>query len=212
MRVISGRFRGRKLGTPDGRQTRPITDRVKETVFNILGSRFGTPGGLPDVAVLDLFAGTGGLGIEAVSRGAAICRFVENDRRTLPILRANLAQFDEPEALVLVVDNAWRMAIPPAHAGYGLVFCDPPYKDSYDTGRLAGLLDRISFALAPDGLIILRCDKHTPTPEPAELRLVDDRIYGDMRVLWWGRAANAAATDDRADLADVDGSPEPEHD
>lgn len=187
MRVIAGLFRGRHLHAPQGTHTRPVTDRVKESIFNILGSRFGTPGGLPDFEVLDLFAGTGGLGIEAVSRGAASCIFVEKDRRTLPVLRENLTQLDRPQALQIVAENAWTGLLPLAKAsdGYGLIFVDPPYRDARDGPRLRGLLQRLSSRLSGEGVILLRVESRTELPlhELQDLRCVDDRKYGGMRLV-----------------------------
>jgi len=95
------------LRPPEGRVTRPITDRVKESLFNILGSRFGLPGEIPDFAVLDLFAGSGGLGIESISRGARSCVFVERDRAALAALTANLASLRGAADCRIVKDNAW---------------------------------------------------------------------------------------------------------
>lgn len=187
MRVIAGLFRGRHLQAPQGTHTRPVTDRVKESIFNILGSRFGTPGGLPDFEVLDLFAGTGGLGIEAVSRGAASCVFVEKDRRTLPVLRENLAQLERPQALQIVADNAWTGLLPLAKAaeGYGLIFVDPPYRDARDGPRLLGLLQRLAPRLSEEGVILLRAESGTELPlqQLHELSCVEDRKYGGMRLV-----------------------------
>lgn len=188
MRVIAGRFRGRVLEAPAGKQTRPMTDRVKESLFNILGSRFGTPGGLPACEVLDLFAGAGALGIEAVSRGAASAILVERDRRTLPVLRANIAQLTEPDALRIIADNVWAMRLPLAQnpAGFGVVFLDPPYRDANSAPRLLDLLERVGPRLAPEGVAVLRVEIETKPPLDAlrTLRLENEREFGRMRLMF----------------------------
>lgn len=183
MRVIAGKFRGRLLTPPEGRGTRPITDRVKETLFNILGHRCGTPGYLPDFEVLDVFAGTGGLGIEALSRGARRCTFVERERRALRVLRDNLTALDLGAAAPVLADNAWTMRPPPVPGGYGLMFVDPPYRDSADLLRAADLLERLAPALAADGVLVFRYEAAgTPFPFDAlrSLRRVDERRCGHM--------------------------------
>ena len=186
MRVIAGRLRGRKLEATPGLQTRPITDRVKETLFNILGSRFGLPGTIPEIDVLDLFAGSGGLGIEAVSRGARSCLFVEHDRRGLRVLRENLARMGLVETCRVSGENAWTLRVPPPpDAGYGLVFVDPPYNDAADLVRLLDLLERIAPHMTPDGIIVFRHLRQTQLPTTAlrSLRCIDNREIGTMR-LW----------------------------
>lgn len=185
MRVIAGRFRGYPLAAPPGRTTRPITDQVKETLFNVLGHRFGTLGELPAVDVLDLFAGAGSLGIECLSRGAASCIFVEKDRTALRTLRANLAKLDVGTHASVRVENAWTARLPLAPSGqFGLVFLDPPYRDVEHTTRVIDLLERVAARLAPDGVAVLRHSARTGFPQ-RDLRLlecVDVRTIGEMRI------------------------------
>ncbi len=185
MRVIAGNHRGRPLVAPQGMSTRPITDRAKETLFNILGNRFAQPGQLPACDVLDLFAGTGGLGIEALSRGARSCIFVERDRRALQCLRANLQTLGLAAQSTVLTDNAWTMRPPPSPAGFSLIFVDPPYRDADDPLRLADLLMRLAGVLAPGGLIVLRLETASPPalPELAPLACTDERSIGRMRLL-----------------------------
>jgi 16S rRNA (guanine966-N2)-methyltransferase len=186
MRIIAGRFRGAVLKAPPGTNTRPITDRVKESLFNILGHRFGSPGFLPDIAVLDLFAGTGALGIESLSRGARWCVFVERDRRTLRVLRANLEKLRLSSVARVAVDNAWTMRIPPAApAGYGLIFVDPPYRDVAGPFDVTALLERLAPRLSPEGLVVFRHAVSTPfsVDRLRGLRCVDRRTIGKMCIL-----------------------------
>ncbi len=205
MRVIAGRFRGRLLSSPDGKRTRPITDRVKETLFNILGTRFALPGHLPSFDVLDIFAGTGGLGIEALSRGARSCVFIERDRAALAALRGNINALRIHAACSVLSENAWTMRPPRVADGFGLVFLDPPYKDVSDTTRLADLLDRLSRALTEEGLIVLRYDigllRDFPGGLTPALEVIDRREIGHMGLMLFARKSLHSAP------LDADASP-----
>lgn len=123
MRVISGSARGRKLDAPPGGGTRPITDRAKEAIFNMLESM----GGVEDSEVADLYAGSGSFGIECLSRGAARVTFVERDRRAAQVLTANLDRLgfiDQATVVVAPVETALARI-----GSVDLAFCDPPYAD-----------------------------------------------------------------------------------
>lgn len=182
MRVIAGEFRGRSLASPPGLTTRPITDRVKESLFNVLAHRYGTPGGLPEIDVLDVFAGSGSLGIEALSRGARSCVFVERERRALRALRDNLRDLQIEPACRVLGENAWSMRPPRTATGFGLAFVDPPYRDAADPLRTIDLLERLGAALTPDGLLVFRheCSAAVPLEMLRRLRCVDQRRYGRM--------------------------------
>jgi 16S rRNA (guanine966-N2)-methyltransferase len=121
MRVIAGRWRGRPLVAPRGDATRPTADRTREALFSMLASRLGSFEGL---AVADLFAGSGALGLEALSRGAASCLFVEQDKAALDALRANIAKLDAQGADIRAQSV---LALGPARAPLDLVMMDPPY-------------------------------------------------------------------------------------
>ena len=122
MRIVAGQWRGRKLVAPAGETTRPTSDRTRETLFSMLVSRLGSFEGLK---VADLFAGSGALGIEALSRGAATCLFVETDAAALRALRSNLANLQAaPQADVRA---ASVLALGPAPAPLDLILLDPPY-------------------------------------------------------------------------------------
>lgn len=135
MRVIAGEWRGRRLAAPKGDATRPTADRTRETLFSMLVSRLGSFDGLQ---VADLFAGSGALGIEALSRGAAHCLFVEQDRAALDVLRANLASLDGA-ARADVRGNS-VLGLGPARQVYDLILMDPPY----GTGAGAVALDKLA--------------------------------------------------------------------
>ena len=123
MRIIAGAWRGRKLVAPAGDATRPTADRTRETLFSMLVSRLGSFDGL---AVADLFAGSGALGLEALSRGAASALFVENDAKALDAIRANVKSLDAGTRATVRAGSV--LALGPARAPLELVLLDPPYR------------------------------------------------------------------------------------
>jgi 16S rRNA (guanine(966)-N(2))-methyltransferase RsmD len=176
MRVIAGEWGGRRLQAPAGAATRPTSDRVREALFSILGDR------VAGARVLDLFAGSGALGIEALSRGAGSAVFVDDAPAAIKAIRANL------EALSLPADvrrtDALRFlgAASGDGAQYDLVFLDPPY-------RLADTLaDRLSEALpavlAPGAVAVAESDRRAPLA--LDLPLFDERRYGDTLIRIYG--------------------------
>lgn len=132
MRIIAGTWRGRPLVAPKGEATRPTADRTREALFSMLASRIGS---FEELAVADLFAGSGALGLEALSRGAASCLFVEQDKAALDALRANLAKLD----VRADVRATSVMALGPAPKPLDLILMDPPY----GTGAGAVALDKL---------------------------------------------------------------------
>ena len=135
MRVIAGDWRGRNIVAPKGDSTRPTSDRSRETLFSMLASRLGTFEGL---AVADLFAGSGALGLEALSRGAAHCLFVEQDVEAVKAIRANIQTFDARTRSE--VNQGSVMNLGPAKVAHDLILLDPPY----DTGAGQVALDRLT--------------------------------------------------------------------
>jgi 16S rRNA (guanine966-N2)-methyltransferase len=179
MRVIAGRLGGRRLKAPRGRATRPTSDRVREALFAMLGD-------LQQASVLDLFAGTGALGIEALSRGAGRAVFVERDPGAVRALRANLAalELDAPEADVRRGDALAALQSARERAEtYDLVFIDPPYgharrPPAYPWGpRLSGLLPAV---LSPAARIVVECDRRLPLA--LEIEIEHERRYGDTSI------------------------------
>ena len=170
MRVIAGAWRGRTLRAPPGRDTRPTSDRVREALFSILGD-------VSDARVLDLFAGSGALGIEALSRGASEATFVDSSRRAADAIRANLRAVGDPPATVRVEDALAHLAR--ARDTYDLVFADPPYSTAGTRlgDQLSKLLPRI---LHETSLTVTESDKRAPLA--LDLPLVDERTYGDTRI------------------------------
>lgn len=164
MRVISGRLGGRRLVAPAGATTRPTTDKVREAVFNSLDSL----GVLDGAVVVDLFAGSGAMGVEALSRGAERCTFVERDRAAVAALRANIAALGlESESAVVVADV---MGWVPTMRGVDIAFADPPYGFG-DWARLLALL-----AEADVGMVVAEGDAEVPAGEGWVVRRA--RRYG----------------------------------
>lgn len=135
MRIVAGEWRGRPLRAPEGLATRPTADRTRETLFNMLTSRLGSFEGL---AVADLFAGSGALGLEALSRGAATCLFAENDAAALRALRANITALQAQQRCDVRAGSA--LALGPAKAPLDLILLDPPY----GSGAGAVALDKLA--------------------------------------------------------------------
>ena len=167
MRVIAGTARGVPLTAPRGKQTRPITDRVKETLFGILGYR------VPDARVLDLYAGSGAIGIEALSRGAESADFVERDRAALVALRANLERTRLEGASVHQADVERFLAT--AEGEWDLVVLDPPYETRAIVAPLRALVPR----LARGASVVVKHFWRTEVPEDAGLAVVRTRRFGE---------------------------------
>jgi 16S rRNA (guanine966-N2)-methyltransferase len=172
MRVVAGMARGRRLQAPPGTDTRPTSDRAREAIFNALHSL----GALVDARVVDLFAGSGALGIEALSRGAASCTFVERDRVAADVVEANLAHCGLDGGTVVRADvMRWLEG---ARGPFDLVLADPPY--AFDEwAAVLGLLD------AP--LAVLESDR--PIDPPPEWVVTRSKHYGGTVVTFVARAA-----------------------
>ncbi len=188
MRVLVGRCRGRKLVAPPGRDTRPILDRVKVALFDRLSARWGPPGPLPPIDVLDLFAGGGSLGIEALSRGAAFCCFVERSRPALRCLRTNLDTLDLAARALIVPADALSAAIPTPPSGtYDLVFLDPPYRLSRRPAPLEPLFIRLGreIPVAADAQVVWRHERCNPPPAPpSNWRVARRSDHGSMSLAY----------------------------
>lgn len=175
MRVVAGRFGGRTLKGPSHQGLRPTSDRVREAVFNILGNR------VSGARVLDLFAGTGGLGIEAASRGAASVVFVEADRRALTLLRTNLTQLGLESATVIAGDVFTVLPrLAENDERFSLILADPPYQTGAAQRVLAFLAGKP--ILTEHGLLVLESRASEEISLPAGLRRIDRRTYGDTAV------------------------------
>jgi len=182
MRIVGGKYRGKKILAPVHEGTRPTADRTREMIFNILlhNPAFG-PGILRDKAVLDVFAGTGALGLEAFSRGAKSVTFMENDRETLVVLYANVKIFELPRSSVLEQDVR-HLRKPPAIEPFDLVFLDPPYRQELVLSTLTQLFDQ--GWLAKDAVVVIEMAKNESLEWPSYLSLVMERTSGAAKVLF----------------------------
>jgi 16S rRNA (guanine966-N2)-methyltransferase len=181
MRIVGGSHRGRPLQVPPGDAIRPTSDRAREALFNILAHRGWGEGGGPAYAgatVLDAFAGTGALGLEALSRGAERAFFLENDRTALDTLRGNIAALGEqPRARVISADASQP---PAASAPCSLAFLDPPYRAGLAAPALEALAQR--GWLAPGAICVIETTAKEPLAPPAGFTLLDERRYGAARL------------------------------
>lgn len=173
MRIIGGRLRGRKLQTFKGSQVRPTADRVREALFNILGDKFA------DANILDLFAGTGALGIEALSRGAQTAVFVDNSAQSLAVLRKNLDRCAlQPYARIIQWDISRNLTCLKCYPEtFDMVFMDPPYHLDLVTKALQHLLD--SGCLSSRALLVAEHEVGAEFEiESARFNCTDNRRYG----------------------------------
>lgn len=184
MRVIGGKFRGSHLATPGKaaeRQLRPTSDRVREAVFNLLAHGGHGEPPLPEGRrVLDLFAGTGALGIEALSRGASFAIFVEDHPASRALIRENVERLHLTGETKIWRRDATRLG-PCQSAPFDLIFADPPY--GRDLGGPALASARAGGWIAPGAVIVLEIGRGEAAPELPGLRLIEDRHYGDSRIL-----------------------------
>jgi 16S rRNA (guanine966-N2)-methyltransferase len=181
MRIVAGRFRGRTLVAPAGAHTRPTTDRARQALFDVLSHAPWVPA-LEGVRVIDLFAGSGGLGFEALSRGAAFCLFVETDEAARGAIRDNV------EALHLFGEtrvhrrDATDLGLRPASTGpaFDLAFLDPPYRKGLGEQALAGLA--AGAWLAPGALVVFERAADEPDPVTPGFEPLDHRKWGAASV------------------------------
>ena len=176
MRVIAGQWRGRPLKAPPGAATRPTGDRVREALFSILAAR------VPDARVLDLFAGSGALGIEALSRGAAAATFVDDAAPAVRAVAANLEALGARADVRRADALRFLAAARDRGAQYDLVFLDPPYRHAE---RLApALSEALPAVLAPGAVAVAESDRRAPLR--LTLPLHDERRYGDTLIRFYG--------------------------
>ncbi len=169
MRVVAGIYGGRKLVAPPGSETRPTSDRVREALFSVLGPC------VEDARVLDLFAGSGALGIEALSRGAASAVFVDSSRKAITAVRANLEALGIDADVRPIAARAALRAASARREAYDLVFLDPPYRLAAELGR--ELSEGLTAVLAPGARVVTESDRRAPLQ--LDIPLTDERRYGD---------------------------------
>jgi 16S rRNA (guanine966-N2)-methyltransferase len=182
MRVIAGAKRGMKLLGPKTRDSRPITDRVKESLFSVL-YKYDLPA---ERTVADLFCGVGSLGIEALSRGAQFVTFVESDPKIITVLEKNIEKAGFVKESKVIRANAFKIGAPVDEQEYGLIFVDPPYSATTDVGkgsRLDSLLNLLGGQSSADGIVVVRTHRHTELLERyGRFEVIERRRWGTMAV------------------------------
>lgn len=190
MRIISGKAKGVRLSALSSTRTRPILDRAKESLFNILGDS------ILDSIVLDLFAGTGSLGIEALSRGAKSCLFVDNSTNAIRVIKKNLQDAGFLEESVVLKINIFRLLgiLKNKHINFDLMLVAPPYKlldsDCRDRKKIFSMLDECVSRkiINKTGVIVLQHHKKQPISKESfkQLKIIDERRYGTTQFTFLG--------------------------
>ena len=183
MRIIAGRHKGRRLAAPSGRDVRPMTDRTREALFNVLAhSGWGADGGNPvlDAIVLDAFCGTGALALEALSRGAGEAWLLDISKGSLDVARRNIETMGESERAHLLRADSTRP--PPAKAVAGLAFIAPPYRRGMAPPAIAALAS--GGWISPGAAIVVELATSDPFEPPDGCTVLDDRHYGGTRLVF----------------------------
>jgi len=173
MRIIAGEWRGRRIEAPPGRTTRPTADRVRETLFSMLSSRLGS---FAELRVADLFAGSGALGLEALSRGAANATFVEADGNVAAAIKRNAGKLGAGERVSVIIGSALSL---PASSPFDLIFADPPYESGAGTAVVRSISN--AHWLAHGGWLAVETQKGDAT-DPGEFLLEAVRNVGKARL------------------------------
>jgi 16S rRNA (guanine966-N2)-methyltransferase len=181
MRIVAGTFRGRQLVAPKGQSTRPTADRTRQALYNVLEHAAWTPG-LRGRRVLDLFAGSGALGLEAISRGGDFCLFLDRDAAARAAIRANVSALDLEDRIRIDRRDATTLSPRTAADGppFELALLDPPYGQCLGEMALARLA--AGGWLAPSAIAVLERGLADPAPTPEDYRLLDERTWGAARV------------------------------
>lgn len=181
MRIVGGQFRGRALTAPKGRDTRPTTDRVRENIFNVIGHGRVA---FERARVLDLFAGAGGMGFEALSRGAPFVLFVDSAAPARGALRQNAESLGALAAVKIWRRDAAKLGSCPANlAPFDLLFCDPPYGEGLGAAALTGAA--AGGWLAEGAVAVLEDHVDAPAQDLPGFALLDERRYGHTQVSFW---------------------------
>jgi 16S rRNA (guanine(966)-N(2))-methyltransferase RsmD len=185
LRVISGSARGRILHPPVGRRVRPTADRVKEALFSSLSSRFGS---FEDLSILDLFSGSGSLGIEALSRGSKNAVFVDSHPESISLSRENLklTGFDKAATLLMMDAVKALQHLSDIDMSFDIILVDPPYADKETTDRVITLLGELSLT-SLNGVLVFETDNRSELHVPENFLLFSKKVYGDTSIWMFER-------------------------
>ena len=190
MRIVAGRFKGRTLAAPGDAALRPTSDKVRQAIFNIVEhAAFASNFTLEGARVIDLFAGTGALGLEALSRGAKFCLFVEEAAESRAIIRENVEALGLTGASKIWRRDAARLGPLDTLGPFDLAFLDPPYRKGLIAPALQGLA--AGGWLNADALVMAELAEDETMPVVAGYEMLDDRVYGDTRIAFLGAVAHA---------------------
>jgi 16S rRNA (guanine966-N2)-methyltransferase len=180
MRIVGGAWRGRPIAAPQGETTRPTTDRVREALFSALTARLGTD--LGGAAVLDAFAGSGALGLEALSRGASAATFVEADRTALRTLSSNVAALDANARCTALAGDVFALAEGRLQGPFALILLDPPY--TLEAARVAALLETLvrRDQIDDEALVVWEHASGRGTEWPCGFSVVSSKAYGTTAI------------------------------
>ena len=185
MRVVGGKYRGRQLLVPPGRNIRPTSDRVRESIFNILtqgGEEIGKRNWVERADVLDGFAGTGAMGLEAISRGASKVTAIDNDEAALNCCRKNIEALRESNNVEIFSIDC--LSPGPTEQPYSLIFLDPPYGLGLVALAIAALTD--NGWIAPNAITVVEMARYEKINTPLNFRILDERVYGKAKILFLG--------------------------
>ena len=183
MRIISGKFKGKKILEPNDLNTRPLKDLTKESIFNIIkhSNRFNI--NFENSEILDLFSGTGSFGIECISRGAKFVTFVENYNGILPILKKNLANLKLASNYLVIEKNVFNyLNLNEFNKQFDIIFLDPPYKEKELNELLLLLINEK--ILKQDGIIIIHRHKKQTDILPNQINILEQKKYGISKILF----------------------------
>jgi 16S rRNA (guanine966-N2)-methyltransferase len=189
VRIVGGRFRGRALKGPASDAIRPTSDRLRETIFNILAHGYDDP--VAGARVLDLFAGTGAMGLEALSRGGAFALFVDDSAAARGLIRANVEALGLGGQSRLFRRDATRLGPAAPNEPFSIVFCDPPYGKGLAERALASCRD--GGWLAPEALVVVEEGQDVKVALPKEFSEIERRDYGETKLVF-GRYTDRSTT------------------
>ncbi len=183
MRIIAGDFKGKKILEPKDKETRPLKDLTKESIFNIITHSNKFSINLEQSNILDLFSGTGSFGLECLSRRAKHVTFVENYKKILPILKKNLLNLKSTKSYKIVEqDILKKLKITEFNEKFDIIFLDPPYKEN-NLYKLLSLI--INFKIIKnDGIIIIHRHKKQKDKLPNSFKIIEEKIYGISKIIF----------------------------